>query len=238
MIAKRTGWPRVRRNIDYCLATQSRPAPAATNSAPNTTPTASGPPPPAIARTIIASPITSMATDRICVPVRWTLRGERMAQMLGVPHARGGRPAWLRRRAVGLGAVGVDDDPARALGEDRLHRLAEQRAARARRERDHDRLRTHLPGLVDDHAAGLPRRDLLVVAAHTPTALDARLLDDRLRRELLLGHLGRDRRGRRDRDRHEHVDAAAAAGGGLYRGSQRALGVLLDVEGDEHRLVL
>ena len=53
----------------------------------------------------------------------------------------------------------------------------------------------------------------------------ARLLDDRLGGELLLGHLGVDRRRGRDRDRDEHVDAAPPPGGDLDRRRERALGV-------------
>src|SRR4051794_24972563 len=205
MIAKRTGWPRVRRNIGYdrLAATQRRPAPAAMNRTPKITPTASGPPPALIARTIIASPRTSMASERSLVVAPCT----RWPTLRPAAQARQGRA--LRRGAgtVAVLRVGMDDHAARAIGEHGLDRLAEHRAARARRQRQDDRLGAHLARLVDDHAPRLARTHLLVVAAHPPAALQPRLLDDRLRGELLLGHVGRDRRGRRHRDRDEHVDA-------------------------------
>src|SRR3954452_16471859 len=168
MIAKRTGWPSVRRNIRQPRpATQSRPAPAATNSAPKTTPTASGPPPAVTARTIIARPSTSMASERIWVARRCTKR------MLGAAaHVRHGWPRRRRRCAVAARAVGVDDHAARALGEDGLDGLAEHRAAGARRQRHDDGLRAHLARLVDDHAARLAGADLLVVPAHAAAALE------------------------------------------------------------------
>src|SRR5215210_4767667 len=154
MIAKRTGWPRVRRNIGgYCLATQSRPAPAAVNSRPSRTPVASGPPPAANVTTIIATPSSSRAVERIRVEVRCRSRGARMAHMLGAAAEPCDRRPWrLPPRAVGARAVGVDDHAAGALGEHRLDRLAEHRAAGAGGERQHDRLRPHLARLVDDHA--------------------------------------------------------------------------------------
>src|SRR4051794_5400222 len=158
-------------------------------SAPNTTPTASGPPPALSARTIIATPSRSIASERIRVAVRCTPR------MLGA--AAGARERGPRRRsrgAVGGMAVGVDDHAAGALREDGLDRLAEQRAAGPGRQRDDHGLRSHLARLVDDHPPRLAGADLLVVTAHPPAALQPRLLDDRLRRELLLGHLGVDRR--------------------------------------------
>src|SRR5919198_6304074 len=172
MIAKRTGWPSVRRNIGaYRLATQSRPAPARTTSTPMTPPRASTPPPPATATTIIASPSTSIAADRTCVAARWTVRGAARSALRGAPIAqrlraaagrRHRRPTRRMRRAVLAGAVGVDDHARRALGEHGLDGLAEQRAAGPRGQRDDDRLRAHVAGLVDDHAPGLPRADLLV----------------------------------------------------------------------------
>src|SRR3954447_21146439 len=108
MIAKRNGWPRVRRNIGYRLAaTHRRPAPAAMNRTPKITPTASGPPPALTARTIIASPRTSMASERIrvvapCTPP--TLRPAAQARQGRAPRRGGG--------TVPLLGVGVDDHAA------------------------------------------------------------------------------------------------------------------------------
>src|SRR3954452_14842095 len=189
MIAKRTGCPRVRRNIgqDRLAATQSRPAPAAMNSAPKITPTASGPPPAMIARKIIASPRTSMAIESSRVAAPCTPPTLRPAA-----QARQGRPPGRGAGTVPVLGVGVDDHAARAIGEHRLDGLAEHRAAGARRQRQDDRLRADLPRLVDDHAPRLAGPDLLVVAAHPPAALQPRLLDDCLGGELLLGHVGRD----------------------------------------------
>src|SRR3954471_16867502 len=218
MIAKRPGWASVRGDMPQPRpATQSRPAPAATNSAPKTTPTASGPPPAISARTIITKPSTSMASERIWVARRCT------KPMLGpAAQARQGAARGRRRRAVATGAVGVYDHAARALGEDRLDRLAEDRAAGARRQRHDHGLRAHLARLVDDHPARLAGADLLVVAAHAAPALEAGLLDDRLGRELLLGHLGGDRRRRRHRDRDQDVDAPPPPGRHLDGGGHRA----------------
>src|SRR4051794_34179657 len=135
MIAKRTGWPSVRRNIGYddrLAATQRRPAPAAMNRTPKITPIASGPPPAPIAGTIIARPRTSMAIESSlvaapCTPP--TLRHAAQARQRRAPRRRGG--------AVSVLGVGVDDHAARTIGEDGLDRLAEHRAAGARRQR-HD----------------------------------------------------------------------------------------------------
>src|SRR4051794_39509289 len=123
MIAKRTGWPRVRRNI-YLVAIHNRPAPAATKSRPRITPRASSPPPAASATTIIVSPSSSIAVERICVAVRCTEPNLRPAA-----RARQSGARRLPVAAVGGVAVGVDDHAARALGEDGLDRLAEHRAA-------------------------------------------------------------------------------------------------------------
>src|SRR5215213_3075410 len=150
MIAKRTGWPRVRRNI-YCFATHRRPAPAAANSRPSSTPVASGPPPAASVTTIIATPSTSRAVERIRVDVRCRSRGARMGYMLGAAaQPRDRRPRRLRARSVAGAPVRVDDDPARALGEHRLDGLAEDGPAGAGRERQDDRLGAHQARLVDD----------------------------------------------------------------------------------------
>src|SRR4051812_45166330 len=143
------------------------------NSAPKTTPTASGPPPAVSARTIIARPSTSIAMERSCVARRCTAPTLRPAG-----EARQGGAGRRPRGAVPGGAVGVDDHARRPLGEDGLDGLAEQRAARPGRQRDDHRLRLHLARLVDDHAPRLAGADLLVVAAHAAAALQARLLDD------------------------------------------------------------
>ena len=50
------------------------------------------------------------------------------------------------------------------------------------------------------------------MARHPPACRQLRLLHDRLRRALLLGHRRVDRAGARHGDRHEHVDAAAPPG--------------------------
>jgi hypothetical protein len=62
-------------------------------------PTASAPPPAASARTIIARPSTTIASDRTRVAIRCRSRGARIAHTLGrAAEPRERRPA--RRRAV------------------------------------------------------------------------------------------------------------------------------------------
>src|SRR5689334_1974266 len=164
----------------------SRPQPSATNIAPSRKPRP--PPPPAsTVRTMIATPIPIIVSDRIRVAVRWAWRGVGMTAAESL-----GRPAGLGdgefRRLGGLGGRGLDDHAARPLGEHRFQRLVEQRAARSPpRQRHHDRARAHLAGLLHDPAPRLPGADLLPVPGHAAAALHLGLLDRGLRRSLLLG---------------------------------------------------
>src|SRR4051794_14185152 len=96
-----------------------RPAPAITNSTPSRIPTDVARPPAATVRTRIATPMATIEADRIVVASR------RIDDLLL------------------LGRLGLDDHAARALGQDDLQRLAEQRRAAAPEERHDDRPRPH-----------------------------------------------------------------------------------------------
>src|SRR3954452_7959207 len=104
--------------------------------------------------TTSAIPISTMATAKTGVAVRRTSSG------LGISRSRRRDgleppPRHPRRR--------LDDHAAWALGQHRLHRAVEERAAAAGCEREHDPPRAHLACLVDDHPPGLPGAHLLDV---------------------------------------------------------------------------
>src|SRR3954470_21085215 len=107
------------------------------NKRPRRTPFASGPPPAASATTIIASPITSIAVDRILVAWRCTggaydpPLSPAIAGRPGAPASA--RPAPPPPSPVPAGAVRVDDRGGGACGELGLDGLAEQRPPRSRR---------------------------------------------------------------------------------------------------------
>ena len=136
------------------------------------------------------------------------------------PHSSG-RPfaATVPRAFSGAGADSMITRHG-PLGQHGLQRLAEQRrAVDALRQRHHDRRRAHVGGLLDDPAPGLPDAHPLDVPGHPRARLHARLLDQRLRRGLLLGH----RRVDRQRARHgDHRNARGCPAGAARRAWPRS----------------
>src|SRR3954451_24546677 len=98
--------------------------------------------------------------------------------------------------------LGLDDDPAGAVGEHRLDGLAEERRARARRQWQDDRLRADRARLVGDEPPALAGADLDDAPGDAPADEHPRVFDDRRRGGLALGQLGVQRRGLRHGDRH------------------------------------
>src|SRR5215208_1652412 len=143
--------------------------PASRKSTPRIVPSEIGPPPPANVSTSSSTPITTMIADRIRVAARWTSRGS-------------GTTGERRAETAAVGRAGLDDDARGPLREDGLDRLAERGGPRAGRQRQDDRPRADLLGLLDDHAARLARAHLRPAAAHAPPEVHPGLLDDALRR--------------------------------------------------------
>src|SRR5262245_46815439 len=113
-------------------------------------------------RTISASPIRTISAGRTdpLTLIKQHLPGESPPGRL-LPAKRA-RRARLRRSCQQAPALalrrrwGLDDHPARALGQHGLERLAEHRAAvDPLRERHHDRGRAHVDRLLDDPPPGL-----------------------------------------------------------------------------------
>src|SRR5919112_3379983 len=77
-----------------------------------------------------------------------------------VSTSRAPTPSETRRGRSRPRRLGLDDDPARALGQDGLDALAEQRRPGPWRQRHEDRLRADRARLVDDDAASLAGADL------------------------------------------------------------------------------
>ena len=105
-------------------------------------------------------------------------------------------------------------------------------------QRHHDRRRAHVGRLLDDPPPGLAGAHALDVPGHARADLHAGLLDDRLRRGLLLRHPRVDRQRARDGHQREDMDAAASPRGELGRGGDDRLVVVLGAHRHQHGVVL